>query len=255
MANYRKAAVNSRHSHGPPPKTKVVTPEVESHIREACEALCVGTCKNLAKAAEEFDVPYTTMRNRFQGEHVPAREAHIKEMLLSPAQEEVMVDWMKFLGMVGRPVCQQTMRPKVHSLCGKYPGDTWVRRFIKRHPEVKLGRASNLDPKRAQAFNFTSVNDYFEKLTKIMREKEIPWENVYNMDEKGIQLGGGRKTSRHKYFWLRRDRAQYKLRSANLELVTIVESCCADGSSFYPGFIFAGKTIDEESTEVHPDIW
>ncbi|KAJ7132585.1 hypothetical protein C8R44DRAFT_589226, partial [Mycena epipterygia] len=51
----------------------------------------------------------------------------------------------------------------------------------------------------ACAFNPTSMNDYFQKLTAIMEEKKIPWRNVYNMDEKGIQLGGGRKNRGVKY--------------------------------------------------------
>jgi hypothetical protein len=37
------------------------------------------------------------------------------------------------------------------------------------------------------------VNAYFEQLQKVLDEHEIPWENLYNMDEIGIQLGGGRK--------------------------------------------------------------
>ncbi|EDR03047.1 uncharacterized protein LACBIDRAFT_307607 [Laccaria bicolor S238N-H82] len=48
-----------------------------------------------------------------------------------------------------------------------------------------------LDPKRAQAFNYTALNDHFVKLEKVIKDNDIPWENIYNMDKKGIQLGGG----------------------------------------------------------------
>ena len=48
-----------------------------------------------------------------------------------------------------------------------------------------------LDPKRAKCFNYPIVRDFFETLKEALTQHEIPWENVYNMDEKGCQLGGG----------------------------------------------------------------
>jgi hypothetical protein len=146
------------------------------------------------------------------------------------------------------------MRPKCIELCGRLPGRTWIWRFLKRHPEIKLRKPSGLDPKRAQAFNYPTVKDHFEKLTKVMKENNIPWENVYNMDEKGIQLGGGRKGDGRKYFYSREDRGSYKIRSADLELVTVIESCCADGTAFMPGFVFPGKSVDEANIEVDENI-
>jgi uncharacterized protein (DUF111 family) len=40
---------------------------------------------------------------------------------------------------------------------------------------------------------FPTIQDYFQKLKAIIEEKKIPWHDVYNMDKKGIQLGGRRK--------------------------------------------------------------
>ena len=79
-----------------------------------------------------------------------------------------------------------------------------------------------------------------------MDKKNIPWCNIYNMDEKGCQRGGGRRIQAIKYFIPCNQQLSYKLRSANLELVTIVECICADGTSLLPGFIFPGK-------EFHPE--
>lgn len=172
-------------------------PAVKLRIKEACEAVRTGQIRNLSLAAHKFEIPYTTLRNRYRGIRRPTKEAHEHERLLDPAQEQVMVDWMRFLGFIGRPICRATVRPKFVDLCGRLPGKTWVWRFVNRHPELKLRKGSGLDPKRAQADN------------------EIPWENVYNMDEKGIQLGGGRKGTGCKYFYAREDRAQYNLRSGD----------------------------------------
>ncbi|KAJ7131322.1 hypothetical protein C8R44DRAFT_665097, partial [Mycena epipterygia] len=60
------------------------------------------------------------------------------------------------------------------------------------------------------------------------------------MDEKGIQLGGGRKNRGVKYILSRHARARYRPADSNLELVTVIECICADGSAMKPGFVFQG---------------
>ncbi|KIM43929.1 hypothetical protein M413DRAFT_68349, partial [Hebeloma cylindrosporum] len=74
------------------------------------------------------------------------------------------------------------------------------------------------------------------------------------MDEKGCQRGGGRKASSRKYFVPRARRPKYKQRSANLELVTIIECVCADGTNLKPGFVFQGKEFSPEWFDVDDDI-
>ena len=68
-------------------------------------------------------------------------------------------------------------------------------------------------------------------------EHKIPWRNVYNMDEKGIQMRGGRKGTHTKYYFSCDNKMKYKLQSDNLQLVTIIEAICADGTAeIGPGF-------------------
>ncbi|KAF9503073.1 hypothetical protein BS47DRAFT_1453840 [Hydnum rufescens UP504] len=72
------------------------------------------------------------------------------------------------------------------------------------------------------------------QLKAVLEEHDIPWENVYNMDEKGSQLGGGCKGQRQKYLFGHNSREQYHVHDANLELVTVVEC---------PYIIFKGKQL------------
>ncbi|KIL55070.1 hypothetical protein M378DRAFT_91423, partial [Amanita muscaria Koide BX008] len=74
------------------------------------------------------------------------------------------------------------------------------------------------------------------------------------MDEKGCQRGGGRKNSNRKYFVHRSRRPKYRARSGNLELVTIIECVCADGTYLLPGFVFSGKEFAQEWFEVDRNI-
>jgi hypothetical protein len=156
---------------------------------------------------------------------------------------------------MGHPVSKAIIRPKVFEMCGKNPNEKWVARFLRRHPDTKLGCPSGLDPKRAKAFNYATVKKHFKLLDAILKKDDIPWENMYNMDEKGIQIRGGRKQNGRKYFFSRQDQQKYKQQSADLELITIVECVCADGTDVPPGFVFAGKNFDEEWFEVPGVGW
>ncbi|KAE9391677.1 hypothetical protein BT96DRAFT_736586, partial [Gymnopus androsaceus JB14] len=96
---------------------------------------------------------------------------------------------------------------------------------------------------------------HFELLSSILKADGIPWENVYNMDEKGVQLGGGRHNSQEKYFYSREDKMMYKQKGDSLELVTVIDCVCADGTApIKLAFVFAGATKFDDWFEVDDDI-
>lgn len=190
--------------------------------------------RGIRKAAKSFSVAKSTLSDRVNGVTKPSRSAHTSQQLLSTEYEDVLVDWCLFLEKTGHPLNKKTVVPLVTDLAGVKPGKNW------------LGKACRLDPKRAKAFNYPSVKKHFDLFKKTKDEYDIPWENIYNMDEKGIQLGGGRKNSGIKYILSQRGRkTKYRAASDNLELVTVVECVCADGTSVPPGFVFQGKRLQK----------
>ncbi|CDO74679.1 hypothetical protein BN946_scf184671.g2 [Trametes cinnabarina] len=205
--------------------------------------------------ARQFRVSYDTLRRRFLGISRPRNLAHEPQQILTHAQERALVEWLVHLSSIGRPLNKRTVRKKVKRVSGskRTPSRKWLNRFLARHQELKLGKPSGLDPKRAQAFNEVTVERHFELLRKVMEEHQIPWDHVYNMDEKGIQRGR-RNVEQEKYILHRSERPVYKLRSANLELVTVIECVCANGESLKPAFIFPGKEFHKEWFEVDPEI-
>lgn len=210
-------------------------------IADAITGLRNGTHKNITQAAHATGVPYDTLRRRYLGQSKgPRSMGHIQQRLLTRGQEDVLCKWVKYLGATGHAVSKRTIVPKVQQLCGRRPSKSWIRRFLQRRVDLVLKRPTGLDPKRARAFNFTTVDHHFKLLRDFMVEHKIPWENIYNMDEKGIQLGGGRKGNRQKCFYSREQKERVKMQSAELELVTIIECICADGTSIPPGFVFQG---------------
>ncbi|KAI6010189.1 hypothetical protein PISMIDRAFT_97342 [Pisolithus microcarpus 441] len=101
---------------------------------------------------------------------------------------------------MGQLLSKGTIWAKAELLCRRKPGCKWVIQFLCWHPDITLGKPAALDPQCCQSFNWTVVEHYFKLLQKVIEEKEIPWENIYNMDEKGCQQGGGWKSSPEKYF-------------------------------------------------------
>jgi hypothetical protein len=206
--------------------------------------------------ATRLNIPYTTLRSRFLNVHKSRHEAHTTQQFLSPTQETVLVKWIVHLGSTGRPLCKRTIRVRAQHLHPetKKPSRNWIYLFLKRHPEIVLFSASGLDPKCAKAFNCPVVNRYFDQLTSLVKSWGIPIGNIYNMDEKGCQRGGGKRSTHRKYFYSRGQRAKYKHHSANLELITIIEAICADGTELKPGFMFPGSSFSPEWFDNHPNI-
>ncbi|KAJ7040664.1 hypothetical protein C8F04DRAFT_1253594 [Mycena alexandri] len=50
--------------------------------------------QNITAMSKKLDVPYGTLRNRFLGKTLPAKESQTNKMLLSPAQEQALSEWI-----------------------------------------------------------------------------------------------------------------------------------------------------------------
>jgi len=88
-----------------------------------------------------------TIRNRASGAHQDARKGYEAQQLLSPVQENILVEWIILLLDTGHCISKRTLRKKAEILCGHKPGPTWIHYFLSHHPEIVLGKPSGLDPK------------------------------------------------------------------------------------------------------------
>ncbi|KAF5382509.1 hypothetical protein D9615_003065 [Tricholomella constricta] len=227
------------------PPRKKRSPNYETNVSAAdtsLQQLPLPEKLNYTATAAKFDIKCATLRNRYLNLHRPVALYHEQRKLLTSTREEVLLEWMFHHAEEGRPWGREFIKIKVCRLIGKKPSNEWVKGFKKCHHAVlKFCGASGLDPKRAQAFNPHCIADQFQKLSAGMRTYQYKVHNIYNFDETGMQVGGGRKRTGRKWFMSRRSRAKYKQRDGNLELVTVVECACADGAMLDPGFLFQGS--------------
>lgn len=191
----------------------------------------------VAKAAKDFGVSRYTLIRRLNGVHNQATK-YEKQQKLSSSQEEVLVAWIKELGYRDIPWTVDLLKSKAESICGAKIGIHWARRFLHRHVDLKLQKAKSTSTARAQALNKPVVSRFFHLYEHLLRQYNICYTNIYNVDEKGVQLGIGKETQ------VLVDRNQKTVRqivNGNRELVTILECVCADGSTISPMAIFKGQ--------------
>ncbi|QRV95941.1 DDE superfamily endonuclease [Ceratobasidium sp. AG-Ba] len=216
-------------------------------IREGKDrrATQIATSRNRSMASyrslsEKYNVPLGTLGHRIKGRQ-SCNKAHEHQQKLTVAEEEVLVKWVIFQGAMGLPMSKEDVHSFANTILNGRDtvGQNWHRGFYQRHrSKLCFKRASGLDPKRANGFNKTLVTEHFELWAEIINEYKIPPENIYNMDEKGIQVGGGRHGTRRQFYFGRDQKNYYRVKSDSLELVTIIEAICADGTDpIEPAFI------------------
>lgn len=202
-----------------------------------------------------FNVFYDMLCHRYLSLNQLHPDAHTYEQLLTKAKEETICKWLKYMGMTGCPVSKESLHVKVGSIStvlqkklqqtGKQHilSRTWIYKFLAWNPDLQLRRPTGLDPKHTQNFNCSVVMCHFQILNAFLKQPEIPWENIYNMDKKGIQLGSGRKLDNTKFLYSWDQHNWVKLQSADLELVTKIECVSANRLVLNLGIIFCGKNV------------
>ena len=191
-----------------------------------------------------------TLGARINGRNA-RRGSHQSQQLLSPSQEGVLRDWIEFHALVAKPLDIERLQCLVADLAGRPPGQNWIYRYKRHWPQLAYSRPGGLDPKRAQNFNPSNVAGFYELLKAVYDVyPNFPPQHIWNMDEKGLQLGGGRKRCK-KFFHLRGSNKAnfYQIRSDSLELVTIIECISPAGLAIPPAFILA-----EGPTPALPDL-
>lgn len=61
--------------------------------------------------------------------------------------------------------------------------DSWFQAFKKRHSELKIQKPIKRELERKKAESKEEVQSFFEKLKKIIEEKQLTPSNIWNVDE------------------------------------------------------------------------
>lgn len=218
--------------------------------------------KHLSYAAREklTGVPAKTLWRRDHGGRT-RQERAVERQYLTPCEEKALVPFVLRYAYFGYPLPVKALRflaaiiksrrnSNSNTLSSddqvKPPGPKWPQGFYKRHPEVKARRVKPLDWARHDHNIHGKIVHWFDIMEKEMRN--VRPENIYNMDETGVQLANLRALK----VLLGRD-ALKKIRGAgvNRELITVIECIRADGGSLSPYVIWPAASHRSNWT-LHP---
>ncbi|KAJ3510026.1 hypothetical protein NLJ89_g4908 [Agrocybe chaxingu] len=194
------------------------------------------------EAAIIFNVGKTTLTARFKGRTTRV-EAHEKEKKLSTACEEALVEWVKSMGRRNVPLHPSAVAEHACVISGVDIGETWIRRFRACHPDLKAKWTTGMEKCRAGAVNENEVTNFYDEYNQLVKDYNIKPENIYNMDEKGCQLGIGASV---KALIDKKQKDCQMIEDGNRELITVIECVCADGTAIPPSVVFRGKRRDLE---------
>jgi hypothetical protein len=93
-------------------------------------------------------------------------------------EEDVLVKWAKVLGHQGVPLTYLTLTTYASKISGKQIGECWPKRFLARHPELKLKMMTSLEKCHAKALNQMAVEGFYDILEGMVKEFDIKPENM-----------------------------------------------------------------------------
>jgi hypothetical protein len=118
-------------------------------------------------------------------------------------------------------------------------GKAWVSKYIQRNPRVKSIIGRPMEAARVNGAQPEQIQEFYDRVNRVRRTKNIRPENIWNMDEAGTALGIctnsmvlGDSQKKRTYVQSPQDR----------EWVSIVETVSATSRTTRPVIIFKGKS-------------
>jgi hypothetical protein len=210
---------------------------IEKAIEEI-ESREEGASFSYREVAKKYNICRATLARRHKGQTRPRSLAHVA---LHPQQEKELVQYIRRLSERRLPPTRAMVRNFASSLAGKEVSETWVTRFLNRHAADHLITrwTTGMDRKRHKADSGAKYSLYFELLHAKMQEYEVQPTHIYNMDEKGFQIGSlGRSKRVFDKVLYDRKGVRAALQDGNTQWITVLACVCADGTALSPSLIF-----------------
>jgi hypothetical protein len=168
------------------------------NLPKAMADVVTGRFRSARQSARRHKVPELTLRYRLLGRPpIDQRQSELNR--LSSREEEVLVKWVSDQQRHLVAPNMDSMRNIVTAILeakGDFEplGQHWITRFRQRHSELGAGRSRAMDLDRLTSLTPEIIDGFFTSVEWYMKEYTIPWKHVYNMDQKGFQMGHIRGT-------------------------------------------------------------
>ena len=143
---------------------------------------------SLHKAANELEIPYSTLKDHLNGRYKGYTTQFGQSPLLNAQDELTVVNYATFMASKGVPLTRPVLKrialeiilqrggdSRVNATTG--PSDKWVRRFLQRHQSLSVCTAHPLEQDWVILSQGT-VSDYFELLEATLNNLGIRNEHI-----------------------------------------------------------------------------
>ncbi|KIO25458.1 hypothetical protein M407DRAFT_8361 [Tulasnella calospora MUT 4182] len=204
-----------------------------------------STQMSLRSIALLHKVPHSTLHRLLNG-GISISDFNASKRHLTPAENRILLNFAEDQAKRGFPLSHRKLKERANAILQlrKGPnftvGTAWVSRWLETHSDtISVYWSRGLDRARASGLNPVAVGWYFDTLEGLDR-LGIPRENWYGADETGVMLGQAQKTL---VIGPAGQKVQHKQQDAEREIVTVMETVCADGTYLPCTVIFKGKNI------------
>jgi hypothetical protein len=229
----------------------------EGDILLAIQAIRLGQICSIRQAATQYNVPYSTLRERMNGTR-SKRDSSVGTQRLTPSEEKVLVQKVLELDHRGIPVRLDKLRDFASSITqarGAPPvGSKWAYNFIKRTLPLKTRMTRSLNYRRALSEDPKLIREWFDVISNTKAKYGICDEDIYNFDETGFQMGQIRSAT--VITSSERSSRPRQVQGHSQEWITVIQGINSQGWALPPFVIFKGKQY--QSTwfdEDFPEDW
>lgn len=202
----------------------------------------------LEEAAELHQVPVSTVADHARKERKGERVKRAgSPTTLTFAEELAIVSWCLAMAALGFPASKTTVRNKASQIAAKRgksfrsrsgrAGQKWWIGFRRRWKTQLTIRKPSRATREHSAFTRCELDSWYERLWAVIQEHSIKPEDIWNLDETGLEQKGGRERvlvaagARHAKATLTELR----------EHVTILSCIRSNGQRLPPLWLFKGK--------------
>lgn len=206
--------------------------------------------KSVKSVSKEFNIPRTTLIDRIKSKQT-TKPVLGRKPVFSLEQENQIAEHVVKLANIFYGITITELRRLAYDLAEKnsvkhnfnkvtkMAGMDWLRGFLKRH-KISLRKPEATSINRAEAFNKTEVELFYNNLDVLLTKYKFPASRIYNMDETGV-------TSVQRPGKILAPQGQKQVGSMTSwergKTVTVVCAMSASGNYIAPMFIYPRKRM------------
>ena len=219
-----------------------------SALHKACDSVHGGM--SIRRAAEEYDIPKSTLFDYTSGRVDFGAKSGAKRYL-TETEEEELVSFLNGMSSIGYSRTMKQVVQLVQTVVTKKGLNvtvmsSWWQSFKSRHPEIVLRSPETLSHAQLAGSSFTVLESYFNLLETTLTEAELTDRpcQIFYADESGFPLS----PKAPKILAIKNQKHPAALSSGNKSQITVLCCCNAGGYFIPPLVIFDRKVLKPELT-------